>query len=364
MAISPATPFLLDSLGRQRHALERRLKYSSEDDSIKRKEGDSVIEKTQKSFYGLKVIDFHAHFPGSNWTQWAVSWRQRLAERYGEENVQLLIEQSLQDKQKMRRLWGFAPPESEIRSEEEQAARWVADLDMKGVERVNFMTGGGNDNLAKIVRLYPNKFSGFAHHNIFSDDAPSELERAVKNLGLKGYKVIASSQTKSIDDKSVYPVWEMAEKLGVPVTIHFGVLGGGGGRALNLRNMNPLTLWEIAKMFPKIPFVVPHFGAGYLRELLLLCWSCPNVYIDTSGSNRWMHWMPFEIDLRALFRKTIETVGPDRIIFGSDSSYFPRGFSVLYLREQLRACRSIGLEEASIEKIFYKNAVKLLKFSK
>jgi predicted TIM-barrel fold metal-dependent hydrolase len=312
-------------------------------------------------FQGLKVIDFHAHFPTTNWTKWAVSWRRRLAEKYGEESAQLLIEQSEQDRQKMRRLWGFAPPESEISSDEEQAAKWVADLDMKGVARVNFMTGGGNDNLTKIVRLYPGKFSGFAHHSIFSEDAPSELQRAVKKLGLKGYKVIASSQKKFIDDKSIYPVWEIAEKLGVPVLIHFGVLGGGGGPALDLSSMNPLTLWEVAKMFPRIPFVVPHFGAGYLRELLLLCWSCPNVYIDTSGSNRWMRWMPFEINLRRLFRKVIETIGPDRLIFGSDSSYFPRGFSLPYLREQLKACRSIGLEERSIEKIFCKNAAKLLK---
>ena len=315
------------------------------------------------TFHGLKVIDFHAHFPTTNWTKWTASWRRRLADRYGKENAQILIEQSTRNREEMRRLWSFAPPESEMRSDEEQAARWVADLDKKGVDRVNFVTGGGNDNLAKTVRKYPEKFSGFAHHNIFSEDAPSELERAIKKLGLKGYKVIASSQVRPIDDKSLYPVWEMAEKLGIPVIIHFGVLGGGGGPALDLRNMNPLTLWEVAKMFPRIPFVVPHFGAGYLRELLLLCWSCPNVYIDTSGSNQWMRWMPFEINLKGLFRKAIETVGPDRLIFGSDSSYFPRGFSLPYLREQLKACRSIGLEEGSIEKIFYKNAAKLLKIN-
>ncbi len=312
-------------------------------------------------FHGLKVIDFHAHFPTANWTRWATSWRQRLAERYGEENAQLLMEQSARDREEMRRLWGFAPPESDIRSDEEQAARWVADLDTKGVERVNFVTGGGNDNLAKVVQIYPDRFSGFAHHSIFSEDAPSELERAVRKLGLKGYKVIASSQIRPIDDKAVYPVWEITEKLEVPVIIHFGVLGGGGGPALDLRNMNPLTLWEVAKRFPRIPFVIPHFGAGYLRELLQLCWSCPNVYIDTSGSNRWMRWMPFEIKLKGLFRKAIETVGPDRLVFGSDSSYFPRGFSLPYLTEQLKACRSIGLEKESIEKIFGKNAAKLLK---
>ena len=145
-----------------------------------------MVEKTQKSLHEVRVFDFHAHFPTGDWTKWVASWRRRLAERYGEENAQLMIEESARDREKMRRFWGFAPPESEIRSDEEQAARWVADLDVKGVERVNFVTGGGNDNLARIVRLHPDRFSGFAHHDVFSEDASSELERAVKDLGLKG----------------------------------------------------------------------------------------------------------------------------------------------------------------------------------
>jgi predicted TIM-barrel fold metal-dependent hydrolase len=125
--------------------------------------------------------------------------------------------------------------------------------------------------------------------------------------------------------------------------------------------MNPLTLWEPAKMFPRLEFIIPHFGSGYLKELLQLCWSCPNVLIDTSGSNQWMRWMPYELDLVGLFRKAIETVGPDRIIFATDSSYFPRGFSEPYLREQLMACKTACIGENNIEKIFYSNAARLLK---
>ncbi|MCW4051924.1 MAG: amidohydrolase family protein [Candidatus Bathyarchaeota archaeon] len=313
------------------------------------------------TFNGLKIIDFHAHFPTSKWMKWRASWKKRLTERYGERNAQMLMEQSAQNGEELRSLWGFAPPESEINSDDEQASKWIADMDSKSVSRVNFVTGGSNENLANVIKHYPEKFSGFAHHNIFSAEASSELEYAVRELGLKGYKVIASSQTKPIDDKSIYPVWEIAEKLEIPIIIHFGILGGGGGMALDQRNMNPLTLWEVAKTFPRVTFIIPHFGAGYLRELLQLCWSCPNVFVDTSGSNRWMRWMPYDIDLKGIFRKAIETIGPDRLIFGSDSSYFPRGFSLPYLREQLRVCRSIGLEEGSIEKIFSTNSAKLLK---
>lgn len=312
------------------------------------------------TLHGLKVIDFHSHFPTSNTSRWR-GYRQRLIEKYGEERVQIMLEQSRGYRDEWRRMWGFKPPESGTQTDEEQAARWVADLDRKEVERVNFVTGGGNDNLAKIVGMYPDRFTGFAHHSPFEEGAAEELDRAVRKLGLRGYKVIASSQTRPIDDEAAYPVWETAEKLEIPVLIHFGVLGGGGGPTLDLRNMNPLTFWEVAKIFSKIDFVIPHFGSGYLRELLQLCWSCPNVHIDTSGSNQWMRWMPVDLGLKDLFRKAVETVGPDRLIFATDSSYFPRGFSEPYLREQLKTCRSIGIEESSIEKIFYKNAVKLLK---
>ena len=42
-------------------------------------------------FNGLKVIDFHAHFPTANWLDWRVSWKQRVVERYGEKNAQMLM---------------------------------------------------------------------------------------------------------------------------------------------------------------------------------------------------------------------------------------------------------------------------------
>jgi len=323
--------------------------------------GSRFRQVIEMVFRGVNVIDFHVHFPTS-YRGAQDAGPSRLLEKYGAEKLRLLREQSRQYRDEWRWVYGFDPPETETHTDEEQAERWVRDLDKKGVERVNFVTGGGNENLAKIVRMYPDRFTGFAHHSMFSEDAPAQLERAVKELGMKGYKIIASSQARLIDDKSTYPFWEMVDKLELPVVIHFGVLGGGGSiPSGDLRNMNPMILWEIAKMFPRINFVVPHFGAGYLRELLLLCWFCRNVYIDTSGSNQWMTWMPFELDLKSLFKKAIESVGPDRIVFGTDSSYFPRGFSVDYLEEQLKACRLLRLEESTIEKVFYRNAANLLK---
>jgi len=312
------------------------------------------------NLYGLKVIDFHSHFPRQRAGR-GTSYRDRMVERYGERRADIIIENSRRYRDEWRRMWAFDEPETEVHTDEDQAERWVADMDAKGLSRVNFVMGGGNDNLAEIVSWHPERFTGMAHHSVWEDGAAEELERAVRELGLKGFKIIASSQQRPIDDKAAYPVWEMAENLEVPVLIHFGVLGGGGGPAYDLRNMNPLTLWRVCSDFPTLNFVIPHFGACYWRELLQLCWQCPSVHVDTSGSNQWMRWMPDDITMKDLFRKAMETIGPERLIFGTDSSYFPRGFSVEYLREQLRVCYDMGLEDESIEKIFSGNAARLLK---
>ncbi|MDK2944865.1 MAG: uncharacterized protein PWQ24_1580, partial [Mesotoga sp.] len=106
--------------------------------------------------------------------------------------------------------------------------------------------------------------------------------------------------------------------------------------------------------------IVPHFGCGYVFETLNLCWACPNVYIDTSGSNQWMRWMPYEVNLETLFRKYRETIGPGRIIFGTDSSYFPRGYAKSYFDEQYKAMINVGYSDDEIERVVFGNIDDLL----
>jgi hypothetical protein len=152
------------------------------------------------NLYGLKVLDFHAHFPIQRSTGGGSSYSKAIVDRYGEEKARIIIGQTARYREEWRHRWGFDPPESGSHTDEEQAVRWIADMDRKGVERVNFVMGGGNDNLARIVKMYPDRFTGFAHHDLFSEDAAVELERAVKELGLRGYKMIASALTRPVDD--------------------------------------------------------------------------------------------------------------------------------------------------------------------
>jgi predicted TIM-barrel fold metal-dependent hydrolase len=313
-------------------------------------------------FQDLTVIDFHAHFPiRGDASQGGLRTREPGASTApGAAQRETARKERLAHYQRQWRLaFDFPEPEPEPRSTEEQAARWAAEIDRHGIARICFVTGRDNDELARAVSLYPDKFLGMAHHDITRPDAAQELERAVTYLGLRAYKQLAPRIPVLINDRSLYPVWETCERLGIPVLIHFGMLGAAGGVSYH-PNISPAVLEPVARDFPTVDFVIPHFGIQHVADLLFLCWSCPNVSVDTSGSNQWVRWMPYKLTLEDLFQRFFETIGPERIVFGSDSSWFPRGFALRYLQDQLRICRFMNLTHDQLQLIFGGNAARLL----
>lgn len=308
------------------------------------------------SAWGVPILDFHAHFPHPDEDLWG-PWGGAYAGRHGRDKLELLSRRNYEAQVEWWRRWSFPIPEQV--TVEDAVTRWVQEVERYRLEAIVFVTGGGNEALAAVCRRHP-RFLGFAHHDPFAPDAAGELRRAVTELGLRGYKILAPSLTGRIDDPALYPVWEVCQELDIPVLVHFGPLGGGGGIAAH-PNISPLALHDVAKGFPTVPFVIPHFGCGYPTELLHLCWACANVYVDTSGNNEWMRWMIPELTLEELFRRFRETVGAERIIFGTDSSHFPRGFVVRYVEEQLRACRAVGFTDTELAAVFSGNARQLLR---
>ena len=313
-------------------------------------------------YNGLEIIDFHTHFPTQKpmFGDAGPDMRQQYAQRRGQRRAQIARDHAMKYSQQWRRTWGYDPPERGAFTDDEQADRWAAEVEKYGLRAVGFVTGGGNKNLAKVIRRHPDKFIGFAHHYPFAADAADELRRAVAEDGMKGYKLLAPSLDRAIEDEAAYPVWEVCAELDIPALIHFGIQGSGGGIAWH-ENINPLKLHNVAKDFPEVTFVVPHFGCAWIRETLQLCWACANVSIDTSGSNQWVRWVDGEWTTKKLFQKYMETIGPERIIFGTDSSYFPRGFAEAYLQQQIRDLRELNCREDDIQLIFAGNAARLFK---
>ena len=180
--------------------------------------------------------------------------------------------------------------------------------------------------------------------------APDAVERARKAFaaGLRGVCLFPAMHRYSIQDERVAAVLELARP-GRLVFVHCGVLTVGVRKKLgipslfDMRFSNPIDLHAVALAHPKVEFVVPHFGAGYFREALMLCDLCPNVRLDTSSSNSWMRFLPEEVDLRRVFRRALDVAGPQRLLFGTDSSFFPRGWNQVIFDAQTRALYELGV---------------------
>ena len=148
-------------------------------------------------------------------------------------------------------------------------------------------------------------------------------------------------------DARVEPLLAQAAAQRSLVFVHCGVLTVGVRKKLGLpspfdmRYSNPIDLHGVALRHPNLNFVIPHFGAGYFREALMLADLCPNVYLDTSSSNS---WMKFEgLDLKTVFRRALDVVGPTRLLFGTDSSFFPRGWQRGVFEQQTQALAEVGI---------------------
>src|SRR4029077_15708369 len=125
----------------------------------------------------------------------------------------------------------------------------------------------------------------------------------------------------------------------------------------DMRFSNPLELHSIALRYPRLKFVLPHFGGGYLRRALMLADLCPNVYLDTSSSNSWMRYEG--LDLKTVFRRALDVVGAQRLLFGTDSSFFPRGWNYEIYEAQQRALLDLGISGSDARCILEENLVQV-----
>src|SRR3954465_6766254 len=245
------------------------------------------------------------------------------------------------------------------------AAQWIAELDRFDVRRACLIASSHGDegSVAEAVAASPEGFFGYFMLDPLQPDARDRVAAAARNPHLHGMCLFPAMHTYAITDSRLVPLLELASDSRLAVFVHCGAISVGVRKKLglpsqfDLRYSNPLDLHPVALHFPKIRFVVPHFGAGLLREVLMLADLCPNVYLDTSSSN---HWMQYEsLDLRTVLRRAIDVVGIERLLFGTDSSYFPRGWQSGIFDVQAKALYQPGLEKAQAEQILRLNLEQL-----
>jgi predicted TIM-barrel fold metal-dependent hydrolase len=233
------------------------------------------------------------------------------------------------------------------------ADRWVTELDRNGVSRAALIASipGDEDSVAAAVAAHPERFVGVF---MFNPVAPDASDRLARTLATKSFRCVAlfpAMHRYRLDDEAVAKVFEAARDAGAAVFVHCGVLTVGVRKKLglpspfDLRLGDPLAAAVLAARFPSVPVILPHFGAGLFREALMAAEQCPNVLLDTSSSNGWMRYYP-GLTLEAVFRQAAAVAGPNRLLFGTDSSFYPRGWQQPVYAAQTAAMTAAGFSEA------------------
>jgi len=229
------------------------------------------------------------------------------------------------------------------------AARWVSELDAHGVSRAALIASlpGDEASVAGAIAAHPDRFVGFFMLDPTRPDALDRIAWATAH-GLRGICLFPSMHRYPLGSPDVAKVFDLAAASpGTAVFVHCGVLSVGARRKLGLpspfemRYGNPLDLQGVALAHSRVPIIIPHFGAGMLREALMLADACPNVHFDTSSSNAWMRYTP-GLTLTEVFRTALGVLGAERLLFGTDSSFFPRGWQAGLLATQVAALDAAG----------------------
>ncbi|HWI22891.1 MAG TPA: amidohydrolase family protein [Baekduia sp.] len=145
-------------------------------------------------------------------------------------------------------------------------------------------------------------------------DARGRAAQALAHPKLVGIKLHPAEDGFDPDDPVAHPIFELAEELGVPVSVHCGHPPPG-------TNTLPWRIQAAAARFPQVQVVLAHMGGcvmQYHEASMTAAERHPNVWLDVTGMPH--NWRVLEAVRRA---------GPDRVLHGSFSPWFHPRLEVL-----------------------------------
>lgn len=158
-----------------------------------------------------------------------------------------------------------------------------------------------NSYILSVCKEYP-QCIGFATLHPDSETLVSEFEKILK-LPFKGIKLHPDFQEFNLDDKKMYPIYEMIEASGLPILMHMG--------DATRKFSTPDRLARVLDDFPRLRIIAAHLG-GYRRweEAAEILKPSYRLRLDTSSC---LDFMP--PDAAAKF---IRKHGAENCFFGVD----------------------------------------------
>jgi len=208
-----------------------------------------------------------------------------------------------------------------------------------------------NDHIAEATRKHPDVFLGFGIVDPWLGKVALAEIRRCKELGLHGLGEFNPARQHFLpSDTRFYPLWEEAQKLGLPMLFHSGMAGAGagtpGGMGVKLRYCQPIHLDDMAADFPELNIICAHPSWPWQDEALAIARHKGNVYIDLSG------WAPKYFPPQLV--QQVNSLLQDKALFGSD-------WPVIGVERWMTEFQQLDFKPEVRKKILLDNAKKLFK---
>jgi predicted TIM-barrel fold metal-dependent hydrolase len=156
-----------------------------------------------------------------------------------------------------------------------------------------------------------------------------------------GVKLQPEFQNFYVDDKTVYPIYELMEELQIPVLFHCGEEISG----TMLVRSSAGRILQVKKDFPRLTIIAAHFGGFRMWDEVEKNLIGTDVYMDTAF---FFGFLPREKIIRMLLRHR-----SDRLLFGSD-------FPLVDQKKDLQYLAALDIPDELKERILFRNARELL----
>lgn len=197
----------------------------------------------------------------------------------------------------------------------------LSQLDLVGVERavcwpmVSYTREMAADNEAiyEGMKAHPERIIGFGGVNplLGLDKARDELRRCIEVYGFKGIKLNGARDGYYIDDPELsLPLVEMIAKAGLVLAFHCG--------SNDFEKTHPFRIAKVSDAFPNLPIMVIHMGGAGRPDL-------HDAAIEFAEQYPQWYLVDSEADYRKVLQ-AVETLGADRICYGSDTPFCPMRF--------------------------------------
>jgi len=138
-----------------------------------------------------------------------------------------------------------------------------------------------NDYTVRVVQERPDVFIGFARISPWDGMAGvRELERLVRDHGLRGLAMAPFRERIPPSDRRYYPLYAKCVELGIPVRLH-AAMSYATDRSYDLGH--PKHLDDVAMDMPELTIIAGLGGWPWLPDMVALARRYPNIYIDTAA---------------------------------------------------------------------------------